>query len=220
MILDILRSKQELPEQWAAHFMTGNLLPDTRLLKEKRISHFWNPENAGLLAQAPDLELFLGKYRPDMDDPLLLGYLMHLDLDARYVHNFWPRCMAFYNSEGQPETVSERVAEVEILKTGQRVPLKEFFSPGFYYGDYSRMNGYFVRKYHIHPPEWQDILDFHMDEVNLDDMEKICRDLNWLISHCGPDDEPELKVFDLQQFDSFIRRSAEEFARQYLQKMF
>ena len=216
MVLGILRESQELSEQWVQRFVTGNLLPDTRLLKEKYISHFWNPANAGRIAQAPDLELFLKKYHPDMDDPLLLGYLMHLDLDEKYVHSFWPGCMAFYNSEGKPETRADRVAEVEILKTGQRVPLKDFFSPALYYGDYGRMNGFFARKYHIRKPEWEEITDFHMDEVKLSDMEKICEGLDWLFAHCSPDDNPDLKVFDLQQFDDFIQRTAEEFSKRCL----
>ena len=219
MVLGIIREKQELSEQWVHRFVTGNLLPDTRLLKEKYISHFWDPGKAGQIAQAPDLALFGAKYQPDMSDPVLLGYLMHLDMDEKYVHNFWPRCVAFYNSEGMPEIKADRVAEVEILKSGQRVPLKEFFSPALYYGDYGRMNGFFVRKYCIRKPEWKEITDFHMDEVKLADMEKICEGLDWLFAHCSPDDNPELKVFDLQQFDDFIRKTAEVFAQQYICKM-
>ena len=218
MVLGILRESRDLSEQWVQRFVTGNLLPDTKLQKEKFISHFWNPANAGQIGQAPDLALFGEKYQPDMNDPLLLGYLMHLHMDAQYVHNFWPRCIAFYNSEGMPETRTEYVSEVEIIKTGQRVPLKEFFSPALYYGDYGRMNGFFVRKYHIRKPEWEEIKDFHMDEVELSDMEKICEGLDWLFAHCSPDDDPELKVFDLKQFEDFIRRSAEEFVQQYIRK--
>ena len=219
MILEILREKGQISVQWAEHFMTGNLLPDTRLRKEKKYSHFWNPKEESLMAKAPDLDLFLEKYCPGMDQPLLLGYLMHLDLDARYVHSFWPQCFSFYNREGKPETRAEHITEVEIRKNSQRVTLTEFFSPDFYYGDYSRMNGFFVRKYHIHPPMWKDIRDYHMDEVKLEDMDKICRDLEWLIAHCSSEDEPELRVFDLHQLDSFIRKSAQEFTCQYLQKM-
>lgn len=219
MILEMLREKRPVSAQWEEHFLTGNLLPDTRLRKEKRFSHFWNPKDAGLLAQAPDLDLFLGKYHPDLDHPVLLGYLMHLDLDARYVHNFWPRCMAFYDSEGKPEAMADKIAQVEIRKNGRRTSLEEFFSPDGYYGDYSQMNGFFVRKYHIHTPEWKDICDFHMDEVDLADMETIERNMKWLFDHCGPEDGPELKVFDLQELDSFIRESAGEFAGQYLRNM-
>ena len=38
MILTAIRGKKALSDQWEEHFLTGNLLPDTRLLKEKRIS--------------------------------------------------------------------------------------------------------------------------------------------------------------------------------------
>ena len=123
------------------------------------------------------------------------------------------------NGCGYALSLYRRMPEaVEILKNGQRVPLKEFFSPALYYGDYGRMNGYFVRKYCIRKPEWKEITDFHMDEVKLADMEKICEGLDWLFAHCSPDDDPELKVFDLKQFDDFIRRSADEFAQLCLRK--
>lgn len=218
MVLGMLSERQELSDDWVQRFVTGNLLPDTRLLKEKYISHFWDPGKAGQIAQAPDLELFMKKYRQDLDDPILLGYLMHLDMDEKYVHDFWPHSIAFYNSEGKPETIRARVAEVEILKSGRRVPLKEFFSPALYYGDYGRMNGFFARKYHIRMPEWKQITDFHMDEVKLTDMEHICEGLDWLFAHCSPDDNPTLEVFDLQEFDGFIRKCAVEFAQEYLRK--
>lgn len=218
MVLGMLRESRDLSDQWVQRFVTGNLLPDTKLLKEKYISHFWDPEKAGQIAQAPDLDLFLKKYQTQLDEPVLLGYLMHLDMDAKYVHDFWPRSIAFYNSDGEPETIRDRVAEVEILKSGRRVPLEEFFSPALYYGDYGRMNGFFVRKYHIRMPKWKEITDFHMDEVKFDDMEHICEGLDWLFAHCSSDDAPQLEVFDLQEFDSFIRKSAEEFAQQYLNK--
>ena len=64
MVLGILRESQELSEQWVQRFVTGNLLPDTKLLKEKYISHFWNPANTGQIGQAPDLALFGEKYQP------------------------------------------------------------------------------------------------------------------------------------------------------------
>ncbi len=219
MILAEIRRKRNLSEQWAEHFLTGNLLPDTRLLTEKKISHFWNPDDLGLIAKAPDLSLFLEKYRPDMDDPVLLGYLTHLHLDARYVHNYWPRCLAFYNSAGQKETVADQVTEVEILKTGLRMPPDTFFSPRYYYGDYGRMNGFFVSRYHIHKPCWKDITDFHMDEVKLEDMEIISRNMDWLMTHCGREEESALKIFDLREFDSFIHETAKVFMQEYLQEI-
>lgn len=217
MILTAIRGKKALSDQWEEHFLTGNLLPDTRLLKEKRISHFWNPAELGLIAKAPDLSLFLDKYHPDMEDPVMLGYLTHLYLDARYVHDYWPRCMAFYNREGKRETAADQVAQVEILKTGRRLPPSVFFSPRYYYGDYGRMNGFFVSRYHIHKPRWKDIEGFHMDEVKLEDMEIISKNMDWLLAHCGREEELSLEVFDIEEFDSFIRETAEQFMQEYLQ---
>ncbi len=217
MIIRALRGRMDLSEQWVEHFITGNLLPDTKLRDQKYISHFWSPREAGLMAQAPDLDLFLSKYSPSMEDPLLLGYFTHLYLDTRFVHNFWPLCMAFYNSQGHIETQRDRIDQVEILKTGERVHIGEFFSPAYYYGDYSRMNAYFVETYHItRAPVWQDIKDFKMDEVNLADMQLICRNLDWLFAHCAAGQEKDLLVFDLEAFDSFIHETAEEFMKTYL----
>ena len=38
MVLGMLRESRDLSDQWVQRFVTGNLLPDTKLLKEKYIS--------------------------------------------------------------------------------------------------------------------------------------------------------------------------------------
>ena len=53
-ILDILGEVRKLSPAWREAFVTGNLLPDTRLKAEKGISHFWNPGDQDKIAKAPD----------------------------------------------------------------------------------------------------------------------------------------------------------------------
>ena len=39
--------------------------------------------------------VFTDKYGQRLNEPVMLGYLAHLHLDARYVTEYWPTVMAF-----------------------------------------------------------------------------------------------------------------------------
>ena len=88
---------------WKQEFLLGNLLPDTRLGKDKAISHFWAPEGLENIARAPKLSCFLEKYGHRLNEPVILGYYAHLYLDERYVDEYWPKILTFEDAKGQPE---------------------------------------------------------------------------------------------------------------------
>ena len=77
--------KKQPDSDWKQEFLLGNLLPDTRLGKDKAISHFWAPEGWENIARAPKLSRFLEKYGDRLNEPVILGYYAHLYLDERYV---------------------------------------------------------------------------------------------------------------------------------------
>lgn len=157
LILDKMRKLRQTDDAFEQAFLTGTLLPDTRLKGEKRFSHFWDPDKLECLALGPDLARFTNKYGQRLNEPVMLGYLAHLHLDARYVTEYWPTVMAFYGCTGEPEYRKAHIAEVEIKRLQKCVPVSQFFSIDYYYGDYTKLNGYFIHKYHLRVPKWQSI---------------------------------------------------------------
>lgn len=127
---------------------------------------------------------FTDKYGQRLNEPVMLGYLAHLHLDARYVTEYWPTVMAFYGCTGEPEYRKAHIAEVEIKRLQKCVPVSQFFSVDYYYGDYTKLNGYFIHKYHLRVPKWQSIPMSPPEEVNLQDMQMICRELDHLKEEC------------------------------------
>lgn len=214
-ILDSIRGQMHFSYKWEQAFLTGALLPDTRLKGEKQYSHFWNPEHLELLALSPDLDRFLDKYRTRLMQPVMLGYLAHLHLDACYLKNCWPAVIEFYGAEGEPEERRDRITDVEIRHLNRKVPVEQFFSPEYYYGEYTKLNGYFIDKYHLKVPEWELVDDFDMDEVRLQDMEYICGELAHLLTLYHAGDERAIQVFDLEDLEQFLAETAHAFARVY-----
>ena len=62
LILDKMRKLRQIDDAFEQAFLTGTLLPDTRLKGEKRFSHFWDPDKLECLALGPDLARFTDKY--------------------------------------------------------------------------------------------------------------------------------------------------------------
>ncbi len=215
MIIDLLGRQPMIDAAWEQRFRTGTLLPDTKLKDEKPLSHFWKPEEAHLLARSPDLAAFTGKYAGCLKDPLVFGYLAHLHLDALYLKNFWPEFIRFYDDNGRQEAVREKITSVHILKSGRDIPLNDFFSPQWYYGEYSKMNHYFVDRYKIILPDWQHAGPCMIEEVDMGDLAAILSHVSMHFDSCRPGDELQLQVFDLGAIDTFIRNSAETFIRTY-----
>lgn len=214
-ILNSMRKQIDFSYKWEQEFLTGALLPDTRLKKEKRYSHFWDPEHLELLALAPDLQRFLDKYQDQLTNPVILGYLAHLHLDTCYLHDCWPAVIAFYGAEGEPEVRRDRITDVGIRHLNRKVPVEQFFSPDYYYGEYTKLNGYFIDKYHLKVPEWALADRFAMDEVKLQDMEFICEELAHLLTMYHAGDERAIQIFNLDNLEQFLTETAQAFVRLY-----
>lgn len=192
-------------------FETGVLLPDTKRKKEKYTSHFWNDADMDKLAIAPDLRLFLAKYGARIREPLLLGYYAHLHLDWRFVEVLWPRCFQFLDKEGRERSLWDEIRQVRILDRDVLVPVEDFYSDAWYYGDYSRMNGYFQKKYRLTVPKPDAMAPLDMEEVCVEELETVFTELSLLLAgEAGHKNEP-LRVFSLDGLETFLRETAELF---------
>ncbi|MDO4941814.1 MAG: hypothetical protein Q4E73_03105 [Lachnospiraceae bacterium] len=201
-------------EQWKRLFIAGNLLPDTKKKQEKVTSHFWAPDTLGDMAIAPDLELFLNKYRGMLHDPIVLGYYAHLYLDERFVNIYWKDMVSFYDDLGNIQKKKKDITRAEIKKNGQIVSRDQFFSGEYYYGDYSKLNRYFVDKYSIElGKNYADIAECPIDEVDERDLHQVLDELKWIMNHCDRYGEDDIKVFSKRRLCDFLENTAEDFIK-------
>ena len=211
MLLPRLKKRYKTDEKWVNRFLLGTLLPDTKIRGDKKESHFWAPEDLDKIARAPKIELFLDKYGKRLPEPCLLGYYAHLYLDSKYVTDFWPDMLAFFDANGREAEKTEEIARVHVARSGENVSVKDFYSVEYYYGDYNRMNGYFFDRYPIQIPVFEDEFDPGIDEVNIQHMHRVLSEMDMLVKSLDQPVPGPVRVFDVEEFDRFIARNAEEF---------
>lgn len=207
-----------LSDDWINRFLLGNLLPDTKCKGEKRTSHFWNPGELDRQAIAPDLRRFSAKYGDMFQTPELLGYHMHLDLDERYVNQFWDSILEFHDRAGRRTVYSREASSVYLKVSGLEVPVEEFFSSAYYYGDYTRSNGYFLNKYKIRIPVYEEGLTGVPEEVEPSDLRQVLQELQVLVEASDTGGIPELKVFSLPELEQFVEMMARTEYRKLMKK--
>ena len=190
-------------------FRNGLLLPDTRLGADKKTTHFWNGADEGRLALAPDLKLFYRRYGDRLKEPVLLGYHAHLHLDHVFVKKFWPENFRFFDGAGQEQVRREKIKMVYLPKRGLTVPLDQFYSSEWYYGDYTRMNGLLIERYQVKVPEVIEGCAQGIDGVCEEKLYDVKKELNRLL--CHPKNGEELKVFFTDELLSFLEKTAAEF---------
>lgn len=203
------KSSQNLSDEWINLFQLGCLLPDTKRKAAKQTSHFWNPAHLNRQAIAPDLNIFYQKYGRHFSDPLMLGYRTHLKLDAFYVNQFWDTVLEFHDFKGADAVLSREIKTVYLKHFHKEIPVEQFFSEEYYYGDYTRMNGYFLNKYRLTLPVYEKNISCPVQEVNTEDLKEILYELKYLASHSGNSIPDTLRVFSLKDLEHFIHHAAD-----------
>ena len=200
-------------ELFKRKFIAGNLLPDTKLARAKVTSHFWNPDSLEQMAIPPDLSLFLGKYEDCLSDPICLGYYAHLYLDEKFVKEYWPEMVTFFDDDMQIQPKKEDITLARIEKTGQIVPRETFFTGEYYYGDYSRLNAYFIDRYQVNLNlPLTEIGECPVEEVVVDDLARVLLELHTITERCPR--EEETRVFDRERLSRFLEHTALQFAEE------
>lgn len=189
-------------------FYVGSLLPDT--VTDKRVSHFRNPKYYGNMIEYPDLEMFLEKYQPLLSDMSCLGYYFHLYIDRKFFKEYLPGIVTLQDNKGHPVIKRDEVAQVEIKRTGQCIPKKQFFSEEYYYGDYTRMNTYLAERYQLPLHLDTHVKNPGITEVEYGDIKNVLDEL------CGYLDVPgeavkELHVFEMEHLVQFLEQASKEF---------
>lgn len=205
-------------EQWFREFSYGALLPDSSTRRGKVQSHFWSTEPRPCIVMTPQIARFLQEYDVSFGTPLLLGYLAHLDLDLKFWDVYMKSCVEFRDGNGEPAEDIRKVQSVFLKNTGRVVTLEEFFSPGYLYGDYGKLNRYLIGKYHLLIPEYEERYQGMVREVDNRDMEGILEDLKgYLEREKGLDSG--LEVLSEELFERFVKETARRFVESIAQKI-
>ena len=132
-------------------FQLGAVLPDAA---DKSLTHFRPTYQDSLITKYPDMDLILKRYPVNRMTITDLGILAHLYMDALYVEMFWPQYFRFEDSSNAETTVTDDIDHVRMTAksmqhTDHTIPIGEFFSDRYFYGDYNVTNSRF--KQDIHP---------------------------------------------------------------------
>lgn len=189
-------------------FLAGSLLPDT--VKEKKASHFRNPKYEKNMVEYPDTKLFLEKYEHLLLDSSCLGYYFHLYVDRKFFKEYLPQVITFYNEDYEVVWEREDVKWVCLKRTNQMFLKEDFFTDDYYYGDYTRMNTYLVKRYELPLVLNTNITNPGIAEVNYEDLSKIFEELQ---SYMGVSEAEvgKLQVFELEHLLAFLENIAREF---------
>lgn len=196
-------------------FWLGSLMPDT--VKEKSGSHFRNPMYHGNMIEYPDLPLFLKKYAHLMEDISCQGYCFHLFTDYKYFHEYLPSIMELQNADGEPVQKRNDVVWVYHRKTGQKIRRDDFFSDQYLYGDYTKLNRYFVERFRLPLRFPVSVENPGIEEVCYEDVKVVFDQLEGYME-LSESQVQDLKVLELEDLIAFLEHTAEEFIKEYLEK--
>ena len=219
LICEGLRKKLFVSSDWETRFSLGNLMPDTKRKKEKITSHFWNPATLNNLAIAPDLQKFESLYGNNLTSPEMLGYWTHLHLDTLYVETFWPTIIETRNTDHEKAVLMRDIDSIYLKHADKEISAEDFFSSNYYYGDYSRMNLFLTNKYHLEIPDYVNLKNFPVREVNPDDIKSILLNMQILLESSPDPKLMDLRVFNITELESFIKKSAQTASAHILQLM-
>jgi len=188
-------------------FYVGNLLPDAT--SDKRVSHFRNPEYYGNMIEYPDLDLFLDKYRENLEDSAVFGYYFHLYVDRCYFKDYFPKHFTSLDDQLNVANKLSDVTKFRIEATGEIIPRARFFSEEYYYGDFTKMNNYLIDRFGLrfdfHVPNGERVID----EINYEDIDLVLASLDEF-TNTSIEAVKDLRVFELEDLLDFLKRIVEQ----------
>lgn len=210
MLLDMLPAYPDLTNKFtsANDFLIGNLLPDTTSVKAA--SHFRNPIYRNKMMEYPDLAAFLDKYRHLLHDASCLGYYFHLYIDRAFFKDYIPQVATFFDAAGNITDIKKEVAMIYLKKQDCRVPLTDYLSENYYYGDYTKMNTYLTERYHIPLHLDTNVINPGIEEVNYSDVKNVLAELHSYLS-VPASAVNDVTVFDVETLLKFLHEKTEEF---------
>jgi hypothetical protein len=197
-------------------FLLGTLLPD--ITNNKELTHFRPEYQKHLITKYPDIDYILQRYNKSDFSPFDLGILAHLHLDAVYVKDFWPNYFSFQNDKGMATRDTREALYVNIFSTNEVIPLKEFFSDKYFYGDYDILNPILMNTYDIQKPDisFYNKKDIHISECAQADASDIISVIEAFTSWSDTTSNNTTRVFPASDIINFINAAALLYAEKYI----
>ena len=189
-------------------FQVGNLIPDS--VTDKTFSHFRHPDRSEKLMVYPDLNLFLNKYRQLLSNSGCLGYYFHLYIDRVYAKDYIPQIITFFDVNGQEASDRKDITHARIKQSGEMIPIKTIFSDAYYYGDFTKMNTYLMKRFDLSTDIVSTVDNPGFTEVDYNDIVKIHKQLEGYLD-VSEKAVNDLKVFDIEDLLDFLEQAVEEF---------
>ncbi|MDO4308133.1 MAG: hypothetical protein Q4C77_15045 [Eubacteriales bacterium] len=193
-------------------FLAGNFAPDA--VTDKSFSHFRSPDRNGAMIEYPEVTEFRKKYRHLFGDSSCLGYDFHLYIDRRFFLDYLPLLIEFQDEDGKSEIRMDRVAKVLIKRTGRTVPKNDFFSEEYYYGDFTKMNSYLIKHFHLPVHLDMNIQNPGIREVDYSDIAIVMEQLK---EFCSVPEKAadDLKVFEMENLLNFLREATGDWVEEW-----
>jgi hypothetical protein len=174
-----------------------------------------------MITKYPDMEGFLHAHKKDILSPIDMGIMAHLHMDAVYVTDFWPKYFNFQNEYGRKTNDTREHLFAHIHKSGEIIPLENFFSSKYFYGEYDILNPYIMEKYNVIPP---DISTYNKDDIHIpecipenpEDIEKCLNIFIPVASECN-DTKPDISthIFKVDDIINFLADSSVKYGALY-----
>ena len=185
-------------------FLYGNVMPDNEgyvvknpsVIVEYAISHFGERGQEGLKERLPNYKKFYSKYKDHMDNPLVVGYLVHLMTDF-----YWNRFTFknYYIHDDSGSTIGIR------LNTGKKCMCDKESIRKLKQTDFKVFSEYLVNNDRLHIPKFniekieEKVKDIEEIPLNREDIEKTVDYLNNMLEKY--EFIEEYKVFDREIFE-------------------
>ncbi len=232
-----LMDQLKLNSEQKKKFIIGNMIPDIKqvdidysldeytnkknIQRSKRRTHFRRKTNK--ILEFPNCDVFLEKYEKEIKKHIeTLAYFFHLCTDYYYFRYFLPKVITFLDKNYGEVSEKDNFYYVRINKTGNIIKARSFFSKiskkGLY-KEYSRSNGYYIKKYKIDldVKELRDYIDkkgfnSYVEEINTDKIYDVFNRLEKVYNRLKVE---ELRIFEERQLDELVDGVVNEFTKEY-----
>ena len=228
--------KNNKDNEWKKQFMAGLIFPDSAKQSQcknadylDREAHFQNDLNSYF--KKPSMTRFLKGHLLSLNNPLYLGYAMHLYLDIQYdeflkgVVTFVPGTVSsdpyFVHKESRNPNNSNGSKKDKILTTD------EFWKT--LYDDYTKLNSYYMEKYNFNIKNFATVDQIDPESVtqipwykNLyDKFDDILKNAQLVIDgNQTSGNISSLTLLDCKTLDALLNKTSRDFMNYYLKPLF
>lgn len=194
-------------------FMLGAVIPDA--VEDKSLTHFRPKWQNDLITKYPDLNMLLAAHPLHSFTIADMGVLSHLHMDSLYVNEFWPRYFKFEDKDNNKTEVYNHISHVRMLSASMQnkntvIPLKDFFSSEYFYGDYDITNIRFQSDFRPAIPQPSPLF-LSITECSVFSAEKLTCDLAQFALSCDESDKQPTRVFPYADLKGFVIECGDRF---------